>query len=130
MAINFRGRANVNYVTQTQLLQYSRDTAKVSSLPLLKITTKSTHILPLKKKTMRQPSIGVLRKRCTENMQQIYRRTLMLKCYFNRFAKELYWNHTSVWVFSWKFAVYFQNTFSLEHLSMAASKDTNTVDWN
>ena len=129
MVINFRGRANVKCVTQ-QILQYSRDTAKVSSLPLLKITTKSTHILPLKKKTQRQPSIGVLRKRCCENMQQIYRRPLILKCYFNRFAKQLCWNHTSVWVFSCKFAAYFQNTFSLEHLCMAASKDTNTVDWN
>ena len=37
-----------------------------------------------------QPSRGVLRKRSSENMQQI---------------------HTSAWVFSWKFAAYFQNTF-------------------
>ena len=29
------------------------------------------------------PSRGVFRKRCFENMQQIYRRTLMLKCDFN-----------------------------------------------
>ena len=28
----------------------------------------------------KQPSRGVLRKRCSENMQQIYRRTPMLKC--------------------------------------------------
>ena len=27
---------------------------------------------------------GVLRKKCSENMQQIYRRTPMLKCYFNK----------------------------------------------
>ena len=26
-------------------------------------------------------------------------------------AKQLYWNHTSAWVFSRKFAAYFQNTF-------------------
>ena len=26
----------------------------------------------------------------------------------------LYWNHTSAWVFSCRFAVYFQNTFSYE----------------
>ena len=26
--------------------------------------------------------------------------------------KQLYWNYTSAWVFSCKFAVYFQNTFS------------------
>ena len=28
------------------------------------------------------------------------------------FAKQLYWNHTSAWVFSSKFAAYFQKTFS------------------
>ena len=35
---------------QTQLLRLYKDTAKVSSLPLLKITTKSTNFLPVKKK--------------------------------------------------------------------------------
>ena len=34
----------------------------------------------------KQPSIGVLRKRCPENMQQIYRRTSMEKCDFNKVA--------------------------------------------
>ena len=33
---------------------------------------------------------GVLWKRCSENMQQIYRRTSMLKCDFNKFALQLY----------------------------------------
>ena len=32
----------------------------------------------------KQPSRGGLRKRCSENMQQIYRRTPMLKCEFNK----------------------------------------------
>ena len=36
-------------------------------------------------------SRDVLRKKCLENMQQIYRRTPISKCF--------YWNHTSVWVF-------------------------------
>ena len=44
----------------------------------------------------KQPSRSVLNKRCSENMQQI----------------QLYWNRTSAWVFSCKFAAYFQNTFS------------------
>ena len=35
---------------QTQLLRFCKDTAKVSSRPLLKITTKSTHFLLAKKK--------------------------------------------------------------------------------
>ena len=40
-------------------------------------------------KMEKQPSRGVLSKRCSE----------------------LYWNHTSAWVFSCEFAAYFQNTF-------------------
>ena len=34
-----------------------------------------------------------LRKRCSENMQLIYRRTPILKYDFNKVAKQLYWNH-------------------------------------
>ena len=59
----------------------------------------------------KQPSRGVLRKRCSENMQQINRRTLMPKCDFSKVAKQLFWNRTSTWVFSFIFAAYFQNTF-------------------
>ena len=49
-------------------------------------------------------------------MQQIYRRTFIPKCDFNKVALQLYWDHTSAWVFSWKFAAYFQNTYLQEHL--------------
>ena len=45
-AINFRGRTNVKYFIQTQVLRFCKDTVKVSSLPLLKIATKSTHVFP------------------------------------------------------------------------------------
>ena len=58
MAINFRGRANVKYFMQTQLLRFYKDTTKVSSLPLLKITTKSTHFL-LAKKTLKIPILWI-----------------------------------------------------------------------
>ena len=34
----------------------------------------------------KQPSIGVLRTRCSKNMQQIYRRTFMPMCDFNKVA--------------------------------------------
>ena len=68
----------------------------------------------------KQPSRGVLKKRCSENMPQIYRRTPMPKCTFNKVAKQPYWNRTLAWVFSCKFAAYFQNTFSQEHLWVAA----------
>ena len=52
----------------------------------------------------KQPSRGVLRKRCSGNMQQIYRGT-------PKVAKQLYWNRTSVWMFSCNFCCIF-----LEHL--------------
>ena len=32
----------------------------------------------------KQPPRGVARRRCSENMQQIYRRTAMPKCDFNK----------------------------------------------
>ena len=60
-------------------------------------------------------------------MQQIYRRTPMPKCNFNKVAKQLYWNHTSAWVFSCKFAAYFQNTFSQEHLWTADSTNCSQI---
>ena len=56
---------------------------------------------------------------CPENMQQIYRRTTIPKCNFSKVAKQLSWNQTSPWVFS-KFATYFQNIFSQEHIWRAA----------
>ena len=37
-----------------------------------------------------QPPKRVLTRRCSENTQQIYRRTPMLKCDFSEFAKQLY----------------------------------------
>ena len=37
----------------------------------------------------KQPPRGILSKKCSENMQQIYRRTPMLKCDFNEVAKQL-----------------------------------------
>ena len=58
----------------------------------------------------------------SENMQQIYRRTPMPKCDFKILALQLYWNYASSWVFSCKFAAYFQNTFAEEHLRGTASK--------
>ena len=63
-------------------------------------------------KVQKQPPRGVPRKRYSENIQQIYRRTPMPKCDFNKVALQLYQNRTSAWVFTCKFAAYFQNTFS------------------
>ena len=60
----------------------------------------------------KQPFRGILRKSFSKNMQHIYRRIPMPKSDFNKVSKQRYWNHTSAWVFSCKFAAYFQNTFS------------------
>ena len=64
----------------------------------------------------KQPTRGVPRKKCSENMQQIYRRTLMPKCNFNRVSRQFYKNHTLAWVFSCKFCCIFS-----EHLWLLLS---------
>ena len=49
-----------------------------------------SHIFPKsynRKHLQKQPSRGVLRKRCSKNMPQIYRRTPMPKCDFNKAAE-------------------------------------------
>ena len=61
-------------------------------------------------KSQKQPSRGILRNRCSENMQQIYRRSH--PCQSAISIKLLYWNLTLAWVFSCKLAAYFQNTLS------------------
>ena len=38
----------------------------------------------------KQPSRGVLRERCSENMPQTYKRTPIPKCDFNKVALQLY----------------------------------------
>ena len=38
-----------------------------------------------------------------------------MQIYGGIFAMQLYWNHTSAWVISSKFAAFLQNTFSEEH---------------
>ena len=56
----------------------------------------------------KQPSIGVLRKSCCKfTGEHLCRSVISMKF----FSEQLYWNHTSTWVFSCKFAAHFQNTF-------------------
>ena len=50
MASKFRGRTNLKYFMQTQLLRFYKDTPKASSLPLSKITANPTHFLPAKRR--------------------------------------------------------------------------------
>ena len=47
----------------------------------------NTVYTPLIRDMQKQPSEGVLMKRCSENMQQIYMRRLMMKYDFNKVAK-------------------------------------------
>ena len=65
-------------------------------------------------------------------MLQIYRRTLMLKYDFNKVTKQLNWNCISTWVFSCKFAAYFQYNFSKEQLwrTSSSSKPSLQADWH
>ena len=44
-----------------------------------------------------QPPRFVLIKRCSENMQKIYKKIPIPKCDCNKVAKQLYWNRTSAW---------------------------------
>ena len=64
----------------------------------------------------KQPFRYVLRKRCSENMQQIYRSKPKPKCDFNKVSLQLYWTHASAWVFS-----LFSEHLFLEHLWTASS---------
>ena len=88
------------------------------------ITTNTTQMwlvfdhMKISYKCQKQTSRGVLRKWCSENMRQIYRRTLMPKCDSNKVAKQLYGNRTSTWVFSCKICC----TFS-EHLYLRTPLD-------
>ena len=61
-------------------------------------------------------------------MQQICRRTVIPKYDFNKVVKQLYWNHSSTWVFSCKLSAYNQNIFSSEHPWRTASVSGLVVD--
>ena len=58
---------------------------------LLQILAKPLNIVSVVLLTPNQklPSIGVLIKRCSENVQEVYKKTPMLKCDFNKVALQL-----------------------------------------
>ena len=73
---------------------------------------RTDYVVSIKSSFQKQPSKNVLRKRCSENLQQIYE-SIQLKngaVWMAQCALQLYWNHTSAWVFSYKVAAFFQNT--------------------
>ena len=53
----------------------------------------------------------------------------MPKSNFNEVATQLYWNRSSAWLFSFKFAAYCQNIFSQEHIWRAASEISLNYAW-
>ena len=57
----------------------------------------------------------MLKKDFFANMQEIYRGTSMQNCDFNKIAYQLYWNHTSTWVFSCSFSAIFLKILSEKH---------------
>ena len=121
---SFRKHERFIYLKVINDLSGARKLQQMYKCKIVVIFIKEVNIYNLKLSKLllqKQPLKGVLEKRCSENMQQIYRRTHMPKCNFNKAAKQLYWYRTSAWVFSSKFAAYFPNTFSWEHLWVAAS---------
>ena len=60
--------------------------SRVSHFVKKKISSLLATIYSLCKFIQKQPSRGVFKKRCSENMQQIYRRTPMPKCDYNKVA--------------------------------------------
>ena len=52
--------------------------------------------------------------------------TAFFRWHWNIKGVQLYWNRASAWVFSRKFAAYFQNTFSYKHVRRTASAAMST----
>ena len=57
----------------------------IRALPFF-IMTFSMNFPVISLTVQKQPSRSVLKKRCSENMQQIYNKTPILKCDFNKVA--------------------------------------------
>ena len=58
---------------------------------------------------------------CSKFTEDTHAKNTHAEVRFQQSCKQLYWSHTSAWVFSSKFAAYFQNTFSSEHILTAVS---------
>ena len=72
-----------------------------------------SYLPKLKMNTQKQPFRGALEKMCSANMQQIYMRTHMSKCNFNKVGKQSVEIALRLgWLGLAKFAAYFQTTFS------------------
>ena len=77
---------NTKTMSNDVILVFSFQSLQVDFSNLDDISRQDRMITYLQK----QPPRRVLSKRCSENMQQIYRRTPMPKCDFNKIAKQIY----------------------------------------
>ena len=71
-------------------MRLKKEIPSVSNLATTTGLTASENKIPDHSKDQKQPSISVLKKRCSENMQQIYRRAPIPKCDFNKVVFQLY----------------------------------------
>ena len=90
---SFRKHERFIYLKVINDLSGARKLQQMYKCKIVVIFIKEVDIYNLKLSKLllqKQPLKGVLEKRCSENMQQIYRRTHMPKCNFNKVAKQLY----------------------------------------
>ena len=59
-------------------------------IQVLKKHSSNQGVILCSKKPQNQPPRGVLKKKCSENIHQIYRRTPMPKCDFHKVALQTY----------------------------------------
>ena len=83
-----KSRGQIRFIISVVFLHCHYSGISVSYFDELKII--GIDNLGLSDNEQSQPPSGVLSKRCSENMQQMYRRTPLPKCDFNKVAKRLY----------------------------------------
>ena len=90
---SFRKHERFIYLKVTNDLNGAGKLQQMYKCKIVVIFIKEVDIYNLKLSKLllqKQPLRGVSEKRCSENIQQIYRRTPILKCNFNKVAKQLY----------------------------------------
>ena len=90
---SFRKHERLIYLKVTNDLNGARKLQQMCKCKIVVIFIKEVDIYNLKLSKLllqKQPLRGVFEKRCSENIQQIYRRTPIPKCNFNKVAKQLY----------------------------------------
>ena len=102
---------NINYYQKSNFWNNTDQSNKTNTLEYMLCTIcRNVDLLP---EAATQSVLKICSKFTGEHpCRKIYRRTPMPKCDFNKAAKQLYWNRTSAWVFSCKFAACFPKNTS------------------